>query len=184
MSAKPTAREGRILEDLIPVLAPLDLVVEDVSVIPAGKRRVVRILVDRDLAALDPDDATSTVAPLDLDQVAEATRVVSQRLDDGDLMGEQAYVLEVSSPGTDRALCEPRHFRRNVGRLLKVVTTGGETVTGRLLAARPASVSLRVDEGTSETATRDVAHGDIATAHVEIEFNRPDAASGEQGEDD
>lgn len=183
MSARPTAREGRILEDLTPVVASLDLVVEDVSVIPAGKRRVVRVLVDRDVAGIDPQDVTSTVAPLDLDEIADATRVVSERLDEVDLMGEQAYVLEVSSPGTDRALTLPRHFRRNVGRLVRLVTTDGETVTGRLLEARPTSLSLRVDEGKGHTRTREVAHDTIAKAHVEIEFNRPDAASGDKGED-
>ncbi len=107
-------------------------VLEDVAVTPAGRRRVVKVLLDRDLA--DVDTVTEPTAPLSLDEVADATRLVSEALDASDVMGEQPYTLEVSSPGVGRPLTEPRHFRRNVGRLVTVDHDGGE-VTGRVTAA-------------------------------------------------
>ncbi len=185
MSARPSAREGRIRDDLADVVTTLGLVVEDVSVMPAGKRRLVRVLVDRDLHDLDPDDTTTPVPPLDLDQVAEATRVVSERLDAADHMGDAPYVLEVSSPGTDRTLTQPRHFRRNVGRLVTMTTAQGESLTGRLLSAGADVVRVRIEQG--DPRESDVALADITRAHVEIEFNRPDTVTGDaddQGEDD
>jgi len=184
MSASSPARAGRILEDLTPAVAALDLVVEDVTVMPAGKRRLVRVLVDRDLKDLDASDTTSPVTPLDLDQIADATRVVSERLDTSDAMGEQPYVLEVSSPGTDRPLTEPRHFRRNVGRLLAVRTQAGEQLTGRLVEAGADGIRLEID---GVPAGRTLTYAECARAQVQVEFNRPDPAADhadDDGEDD
>ena len=106
--------------------------VEDVAVTPAGKRRLVRIAVDHDLSRLGLTDDASTVPHLTLDEVADATRAVSAALDDTDAMGAAPYVLEVSSPGVDRPLTDPRHFRRNVGRLLQVTRLEGDPVRARL----------------------------------------------------
>ncbi len=97
-----------------------DLVVEEVSVTPAGRRSVVRIAIDADLSGLPADDETSLVEPLTLDEVAEATRTLSDALDETDALGEAPYVLEVSSPGVGRPLEAPRHYRRNVGRLKRI----------------------------------------------------------------
>ena len=47
-------------------------------------------------------------------------------------MGEQPYTLEVTSPGTDRPLTQPRHWRRNQGRLVKATLADRRTVTGRI----------------------------------------------------
>jgi ribosome maturation factor RimP len=105
-----TAQEIRAA--LEPVLAPLGLVVEDVSVSPAGKRRLVRVLVDSDISDLDVTDDASAVPPLSLDAVADATRAVSDELDAGDVMGQAPYVLEVSSPGVGRPLSSRDQFRR------------------------------------------------------------------------
>ena len=82
-------------------LAAVDLVVEDVTVTAAGRRSVVRIAVDRSLAGLANTDTTSFVAPLSLDEVADATRVVDAALDSDTRVGNAPYVLEVSSPGVD-----------------------------------------------------------------------------------
>ena len=76
-------------------LTELGLTVEDVAVTPAGKRRLVRIWLDRDLSGLEPDDESSAIDPLSLDEVADATRVISVALDASDALGEAPYVLEV-----------------------------------------------------------------------------------------
>lgn len=177
MSENQSARTERISADLAEVLAPLDLVVEDVSVIPAGKRRLVRVLVDRDIPA--GSDPTATVRPLDLDQVASATRVVSDRLDDSEAMGEQAYVLEVSSPGTDRPLTEPRHFRRNVRRLIELSVSGADPVTGRIIRADESGFTLEVTGAKGATAEQTFSYDDGLHGSVQVEFNRGSDSEGD-----
>ena len=68
-------------------------------------------------------------AGVTLDDIAEVSRAVSDVLDaNDDGMGRTPYVLEVTSPGVDRPLTEHRHWRRNVGRLVKVTLVEGGTV--------------------------------------------------------
>ena len=148
------------------------LVLEGVAVTPAGRRRVVKVLVDR---ALDEVDTVSEpTAPLTLDEVADATHLVSDALDASDVMGEQPYTLEVSSPGVGRPLTEPRHFRRNVGRLVTVHHDGGE-VTGRVVSASATEVSLEVPAAKATPArTETLPYGVVERAVVQVEFARPD----------
>ncbi|AKU16477.1 ribosome maturation factor RimP [Luteipulveratus mongoliensis] len=174
-----TARAEQVHGDVASAVEPLGLLVEDVAVTPAGKRRLVRVLVDREVTPLlSGDDTTSPVEPLSLDEVADATRAVSDALDASDVMGDQPYVLEVSSPGTDRPLAEPRHFRRNVGRLVELTPTEGESLTGRITAATDREVTLEVPgpKGRPGT-THTVAYADCAQARVQVEFNRASGAT-------
>lgn len=179
MSENKSARTDRIGADLAEVLGPLDLVVEDVTVMPAGKRRLVRVLVDRSLPAVA--DATAVIPALDLDQVAEVTRVISDRLDETDAMGEQPYVLEVSSPGTDRPLTLPRHFRRNVGRLIEVSAPDISPVTGRITSADDSGFSLAVTGPKGPVGEQSFTYADGLRGAVQVEFNR---SSDTEGEDD
>jgi ribosome maturation factor RimP len=153
------------------------LVVEDVSVTAAGRRSVVRVLLDRDLRADGADDAhevTTPTEPLSLDEVADATRLVSDALDASDVLGDQPYTLEVSSPGVGRPLTAPRHFRRNVGRLL-TARVGDHELRGRVVSAGTAAVTLElVAEGQQDGRTERLAYTDISRASVQIEFARPD----------
>ena len=152
-------------------LAP-SLVLEDVTVTPAGRRRVVKVLVDRALDDADP--VTEPTAPLTLDEVADATHLVSDALDASDLMGEQPYTLEVSSPGVGRPLTQPRHFRRNVGRLVTAHYDGGE-VTGRVTSASATDVTLEVPATKATPArTETLRYAVVERAVVQVEFARPD----------
>ena len=135
-------------------LSELGLDLEAVELTPAGKRRLLRIAVDKD-------------GGVTLDDIAEATRAVVDHLDDADLMGEQAYTLEVTSRGVDRPLTEPRHWRRNHDRLVRASLRDGSQVTGRVRGSDDAGVDLDV----SGTARR-VPYADVAKALVQIEFNR------------
>jgi ribosome maturation factor RimP len=135
-------------------LAAAGLDVEAIELTPAGKRRLLRVAVDKD-------------GGVTLDDIAEATKEVSRLLDDSDVMGEQSYTLEVTSPGTDRPLTLPRHWRRNEGRLVKVTRTDGTTLVGRVGSSDDEGVSLDVD-GTPQQLGYDT----VAKAKVEIEFNR------------
>jgi ribosome maturation factor RimP len=153
-------------------LRDLGLLVEDVAVTPAGKRRLVRIWIDRHLD--DAGDTTTATAPLTLDEVADATRAVSDALDETGAMGEQPYTLEVGSPGIDRPLTEPRHFRRNVSRLVTITPLEGPAVTGRITAAGEVGVTLEVPGAKQEPAQSvDVAYADVSRAAVQVEFSRP-----------
>ncbi len=144
----------RLVEELTPPLLEIGLDLEGVDLTPAGRRRVLKVAVDKD-------------GGVTLDDVAEATKEVSRRLDDSDVMGEQAYTLEVTSPGIDRPLTLPRHWRRNVGRLVKVTTTDGTTFTGRVEDQDEDSATLAVDD-----SLRTIGYADVAKAYVQVEFNR------------
>ena len=163
-------------------LGDLGLLVEDVAVTPTGKRRLVRIWIDR--VVPDTGDATEVVPPLSLDEVADATRAVGDALDGSDVMGEQPYTLEVTSPGLDRPLTLPRHFRRNVSRLVTVTPTEGEAVTGRIVSAGPDEVVLEVPATRKTPArTTGVRYADVSRAVVQVEFSRPADAAGADGDD-
>ena len=153
-------------------LRDLGLLVEDVAVTPAGKRRLVRIWIDRVLDG--SGDTTSVTPPLTLDEVADATRAVSDALDETGAMGEQPYTLEVGSPGIDRPLTEARHFRRNVSRLVTITPLEGPAVTGRITAAGDLGVTVEVPAVKQEPARSvDVAYADVSRAVVQVEFSRP-----------
>jgi ribosome maturation factor RimP len=145
---------SRIHEVLGDPLAALDLDLEAVELTPAGKFRVLRIAVDKD-------------GGVTLDDIAEATKAVSAELDESDVMGEQAYTLEVTSRGVDRPLTEPRHWRRNHDRLVKVTLADGSQLTGRVGASDESGVSLDVSG-----AEQRLAYDDISKALVQVEFNR------------
>jgi ribosome maturation factor RimP len=148
------ATRDRIEAELAGPLADLGLDVEAVELTPAGKRRVLRVAVDKD-------------GGVTLDEVAAATRAVSAVLDVSDALGEQPYTLEVTSRGVSRPLTLPRHWRRNRGRLVKVTLTDGEQVTGRIGVSTESVVTLQVDR-----EDRDIAYADVAKALVQIEFKR------------
>ncbi|WP_346387437.1 ribosome maturation factor RimP [Nocardioides sp.] len=152
--------------ELADPLRALDLDIEAVEITPAGKRRIVRIAVDKD-------------GGVTLDDVAEATQAVSAVLDGSDVLGEQPYTLEVTSRGVERPLTLPRHWRRNADRLVRITLADETTVTGRVGASDSDSVTLDVD-GTA----REVLYADITKAYVEIEFNRRKPAAEHDEEED
>src|SRR5271166_4424199 len=90
-----------------PVVRALGMDLESVKVSVAGRRRLLRVVVDSDRG-------------VSLDDAALASRELSVKLDASDVMGEMPYTLEVSSPGVDRPLTQPRHWQRAVGRLVRV----------------------------------------------------------------
>ncbi len=154
-------KENRIADLLTPVLARLDLELEAVDLVPAGKRRLLRVVVD--------GDGENGRGP-NLDDIAEATKAISILLDAEDVTGTSPYTLEVSSRGIGRALELPRHWRRNMGRLVAVTTQAGDKLTGRIVSSTEESALLEV-----EGARRDLAFSDVAKAQVQVELNRPSA---------
>jgi ribosome maturation factor RimP len=145
----------RVSEAVRPAVTAAGYDLEEVAVTPAGRRSVVRVVVDS-------DDG------VDLDAVAEISRAVGAALDAAGAMGESAYVLEVTSPGVDRPLTQPRHWRRATGRLVQTTTAAGDAVTGRVVLADDSVVVLDVD-GHEQTYRFD----EVSPATVQIEFNPP-----------
>ncbi|NED83277.1 ribosome maturation factor RimP, partial [Streptomyces sp. SID11233] len=103
MSTTQSERLRELLESLV---TARDLDLEEITVTPAGRRRVLQIVVDGD-------------SGVSLDTCAELSREISTVLDDTDAMGENEYVLEVTSPGADRPLTAHRHYVRATGRLVR-----------------------------------------------------------------
>ncbi|WP_406399279.1 ribosome maturation factor RimP [Streptomyces sp. NBC_00879] len=157
-----TTQSERLRGLLEPLVSAADLDLEEIEVSRAGKRRMLRIIVDSDEGAT-------------LDACAELSRVISQRLDETDAMGEDEYVLEVSSPGADRPLTEHRHYVRATGRLVKLQLHESGELVARILTVDDEGLDLEVPgvKGRRPTARR-VTFAEIAKARVEIEFNRKD----------
>jgi ribosome maturation factor RimP len=121
MAAPSTVDAVRALVE--PAVASAGLVIEDVELTPAGRRRVVRVIVDL------PDDQLGGVS---FDAIETASRAVSQAIDASTVMGEAPYTLEVSSPGIGRPLTQRRHWLRARRRTVKATLADGSTVEGRL----------------------------------------------------
>jgi ribosome maturation factor RimP len=166
MAASP----ARLREQLEPEVTAAGYDLEDLTVTAAGKRSVVRVVVDQD-------------GGVTLDDIADVSRTISDALDAIDerepgLLGA-AYVLEVSSPGVDRPLTAARHWRRNLQRLVTATLREGGAVTGRVVAVDDESVTLDVD-GTEQV----LALPDVARGAVQVEFTRKDAELDGADEDD
>ncbi|MBT2446985.1 ribosome maturation factor RimP [Streptomyces sp. ISL-43] len=157
-----TTQSDRLRGLLEPLVAAKGLDLEEIEMSKAGKRRMLRIIVDSDEG-------------VELDACAELSREVSDLLDATEAMGEDEYVLEVSSPGADRPLTEHRHYIRATGRLVKFQTSDGGELIARILEVDDEGMDLEVPgvKGRKATARR-IAFTDIAKARVEIEFNRKD----------
>ncbi|MGW1183586.1 ribosome maturation factor RimP [Streptomyces drozdowiczii] len=157
-----TTQSERLRGLVEPLVSAEQLELEEIEVSRAGRRRVLRIVVDSDEG-------------VELDACAELSRSISAKLDETDAMGEDEYVLEVSSPGADRPLTEHRHYVRNTGRLARLTLREGGELVARILAVDEEGLDLEVPgvKGRKPTARR-IAFDEIAKARVELEFNRKD----------
>ena len=146
---------ANIAELLSPVITRAGFVLEEVSVTPAGKRRIVSVVIDREES--NPS----------LDEVTLVSKEVSAILDDYSQLGSMPFTLEVTTPGVDRPLTQPRHWRKNIGRLVKVTPIEGEKYIARIKSVSNAGVILDFQD---EEST--INFSDIRRAVIEIEFNR------------
>jgi len=156
-----TSDRDSLVRLLAPVVEAQGLDLEDVVVTQAGKRRQLRVVVDQD-------------GGISLDTVAAVSTAVAAQLDDSDAMGGSPYVLEVTSPGVDRPLTAPRHWRRNRTRLVKVATAEATALEGRLVEVDDDGIGVESDG----VVTR-LAWDRVASGRVQVEFNRPSRTEGE-----
>jgi ribosome maturation factor RimP len=159
--SRGAADAERIVGLLEPAVAALGMDLEDVKITSAGRRRLLRIVVDAD-------------GGVSLDDIALASRELSATLDRAAAMGEASYTLEVSSPGVDRPLTEPKHWRRAVGRVVSAplrpqpgtpATAPDATVTGRVAGADSSGVRIDVDG-----ASREFGYSELGPGRIQIEF--------------
>jgi len=150
------------ITDLIsPAVTEAGFFLEEVLIASPGSHRIVTCVVDGP-------------TPLNLDQVTVASRVISELLDTAEFMGDTPFTLEVTSPGVDRPLTQPRHWTKNLTRLIKITLSDGASITGRLTEFDEVSAKL-VENIKGRIKEHTVAFADIKRAVVEIEFNRKDA---------
>jgi ribosome maturation factor RimP len=153
-----SAEETRIADAIRPVVTASGMDLESVRVSAAGRRKLLRVVVDSDRG-------------VSLDDAAAVSRELSSALDKLDVMGDFPYTLEVSSPGVDRPLTEPRHWRRAKGRLVTVTLTNGdahrETLTGRIVQADEEGIILDT-EGVHSRFPYDV----LGAGAIQVEFGR------------
>lgn len=175
-------RDTAVQELLDGALDGSGVVLEEVVVTPAGRRRVVRVVVDRALKT--SGDVTEMVQSLSLDEIAQTTRTISDVLDESDVLGEQPYTLEVTSPGVSRPLTAARHFQRNVGRLVTLTLSGAAPVTGRIIRAGTDDLTLSIP-AVKKVPARDETHAYAAIdrADVQVEFSHKDSANTADGAD-
>jgi ribosome maturation factor RimP len=135
---------------ITPAIQALGFYVEDISITAAGRRSMLTVIVDGD-------------THLSLDQVTVATKVISEIVENLPTLGNNPFTLEVTSPGLDRPLTKPRHWRKNKDRLIKIVLNDGKEITGRIKDSTEADVT--VDE-------QNIKFADIKRATLEIEFKQ------------
>ena len=140
-----------LTELLTPAVKNAGFILEEVKVTPAGKRRIIAVIIDGE--ERNPS----------LDEVTVVSRRVSEILDTYSQLGELPFTLEVTTPGVDRPLTQERHWRKNIGRLVKVTTLAGESVISRINS---------VSDGTAQLESGEIRFSDVKRAQIEIEFNR------------
>ena len=187
MSEAPEA----LVAAIEPILGPLGLELYDIELIgTAGKSRALRVLVDRAAASPDAEPDAGPVPGLGLDAVTKATLAISPELDRlADAGGPTAavlrgqYTLEVSSPGLERPLRRPAHWRGAIGSTASVKTTSpaGDTMRrhGVVLGVDDDGVDLEIDGDRAH-----VAYTDIVQARTVFEWGaqtKPSAGTGKRG---
>ena len=156
--------EGRIADVIGPVIAAAGMDLESVRVSAAGRRRLLRVVVDSDRG-------------VSLDDAAAISRKLSAVLDAAPVMGDFPYTLEVSSPGVDRPLTDPRHWRRAVGRLVQVTAADAGPISGRVLAADSDGVTLDVAGD-----HRRFGYAALGAGAIQVEFGHPQTELGATGD--
>jgi ribosome maturation factor RimP len=156
--------EGRIADVIGPVIAAAGMDLEFVRVSAAGRRRLLRVVVDSDRG-------------VSLDDAAAISRKLSAALDAAPVMGDFPYTLEVSSPGVDRPLTDPRHWRRAVGRLVQVTAADAGPISGRILAADDDGVTLDV-----AGEHRRFGYAALGAGAIQVEFGHPQTELGATGD--
>jgi len=149
-----------LLELLTPAVETAGFFLDEVQITSPGNHRTITCVVDG-------------AKPLNMDEVTSVSRVISEILDQAPVVGDEAFTLEVSSPGVDRPLTLPRHWTKNLTRLIKLTLNDATVLTARLSGFNDTHAQL-VENIKGRMKEHEIAFSDIKRAVVEIEFNRKD----------
>ena len=145
---------------LTPAVENAGFFLEEVLISNPGNLRTVTCVVDGP-------------KPLNLDEVTIVSRLISDLLDESTIIGDEAFTLEVTSPGVDRPLTQRRHWDKSVSRIISMVFSDGEVLTARLTELRDSDATF-VENIKGRMKTHIIELADIKRAQVEVEFNRRD----------
>ena len=140
--------KDEIAAAITPTIESTGAYLEEVQFVRAGKKSLLTVIVDSE-------------SGLNLDQVTEVSRLISEIVESLPAMGSTPFTLEVTSPGIDRPLTLPRHWRKNQNRLVRVVKNDGTVVEGRIANSGETSAII----GESE-----INYSEIKKALIQIEF--------------
>ena len=135
---------------ITPAIEALGFYLEDLTITSAGRRSMLTVIVDSD-------------THLSLDQVTAATKAITEIVEGIQSLGQTPFTLEVTSPGIDRPLSKPRHWHKNIDRLVKVVLLDGNVITGRIKSSN--------QEG-AEVDDKSIVFSRIKRATLEVEFKQ------------
>ncbi|QPK81823.1 ribosome maturation factor RimP [Schaalia sp. ZJ405] len=151
--AQPT-HSPEIFALLEPVVTGLGVELDSVILANQSGTTVVRVFVDSPVG----QDG------VDADRLADVSRAVSAQMDRADPIDSE-YLLEVSTPGAERELTQPRHWLKQVGRLAQVKLRDGQSVTGRVIDVGEDSVTLNIDDTTTT-----ILYAQMKKARARVEF--------------
>jgi ribosome maturation factor RimP len=143
-------KKEEIAAAITPTIESLGFYLEDLNITSAGRRSMLTIIVDGD-------------THLTLDQVTSVTKAIGEIVENIQSLGESAFTLEVTSPGLDRPLTKPRHWRKNIDRLVKIILLDGKEIKGRVKDV--SEITVTVDEQL-------INFSEIKRATLEIEFKQ------------
>lgn len=144
------SNKEQVAAAISPAIQSLGFYIEDINITSAGKRSMLTVVVDGD-------------THLSLDQVTVATKAISEIVENLPTLGNNPFTLEVTSPGLDRPLTKPRHWRKNQDRLIKIVLTDGNEIKGRIKESNETSVTVNEQV---------INFADIKRATLEVEFKK------------
>ena len=143
-------KKEEIIAVITPALEALGFYLEDVTITSAGRRSMLTVIVDGD-------------THLSLDQVTAATKGISEIVEGIQSLGQTPFTLEVTSPGLDRPLSKPRHWHKNIDRLVKVVLLDGNEISGRIKSS---------DQESAQVDDKSIIFSQVKRATLEVEFKQ------------
>jgi len=144
---------SELTELLDPVVSAFAFDLDDIEITRSGGQRILDVTIDGD-------------SGVNLDEVAEVSRAISEFLDNSDAMGDEPYVLEVGTRGVTKPLTKPIHWKRNIGRLVNVAGDAINAV-GRIVEFDEPNVTLDI-----KGKSRIISINEISRAHIEVEFKK------------
>lgn len=154
--AKGSNTESKVLPLLEPIVEANDLELVDMEFVKEGMNWYLRVYIDKE-------------GGVNIDDCELVSRALEAKLDEADPI-EQAYILEVSSPGIDRPLKKEADFVKYQGEIIDVklykAQNGSKQYQGKLLGLENGVISIEEENGNVVTFE----HKDTASVRLAVIF--------------